>query len=190
MSYRTDMVEEILSSKEGKNILQMLSPIYGHSYVTLWMLQIIGMQLDKVSNWTAEAALQVTPQTATWTMDFWEQEYGIVPNANWTVEERRQNLMANMKFVSPVNPAKLAELAATVSGVPVAVFENTGKNTFTVLIRQYTDAYDRIKEVIDRAKPAHLIYILQIAYLMLSEIKLYTGIAVSMKENFSIKVVQ
>lgn len=190
MSYRTDMVEEILTSEEGKRIMQMLSPIYGHSYVGLWMLQIIGMQLDKMSNWTAEAALQVTPQTATWTLDFWEQEYGIVPNASWTVEERRQNLMANMKFVAPMNPSKLEEIASTVSGVPVDVIENTGKNTFTVLVRQYTDAYDRIKEVIDRAKPAHLIYVIKIAYLVLAEIKVYTGIGVSTCERFKLKVVQ
>ena len=190
MSYRTDMVENILTSEEGRTILEYLSPIYGESYVALWMLQIIGMQLDKVRNWTAEAALQVTPHTATWTLDFWESEYGLVPNANWTIEQRRQNIMVNMKFQAPMNPALLKDIASTVAGVPVDLVENTAKNTFTLLVRQYTEAYDQIKVAVDRAKPAHLIYVIQLAILVTANLKVYTGIGSSMRETYKVKVVQ
>lgn len=190
MSYRTDMVESILKSEEGRTILEYLSPIYGESYVALWMLQVIGMQLDKVSDWSAQAALQVTPQTATWTLDFWEAEYSLVPNPNWTIEQRRQNILANMKFVAPVNPAKLKDILEGVAGCPVDLIENTAKNTFTVTLRQYTDAFLRVKETLDRAKPAHLIYVLQMAILITANANLYTGAAVATKETYKVKVVQ
>ena len=190
MSYRTEMVEQILTSQEAQIILEYLSPIYGESYVGLWLLQVIGMQLDKVSNWTAEYALQVTPQTATWTIGFWEKEYGIVPQDGWTLEQRRQNIVANMKFASPMTPKKLSEIASISAGVPVDIKENTGKNTFTVLVRRFTENFERTKKVIDEAKPAHLIYVIQIAYLILSNHKVSIGSGVTVYQKFTIKVVQ
>lgn len=190
MSYRTDMVEEILTSEEGQNILQMLSPIYGYSYVALWMLQIIGMQLDKVSNWSAETALQVTPQTATWTIEFWEREYDIVPDDKWTLKQRQENVMQKIRFVAPMTPRKLEEVASAAAGAPVEIRENTGKNTFHVLVRRYTEHFERAKEMIDEAKPAHLIYTIQIAYQILTTAVVYGGIGISMYQKFSVEVVQ
>lgn len=190
MSYRTEMVEQILTSPEAQRILEYLSPIYGEAYVGLWLLQVIGMQLDKASNWTAEMALQVTPQTATWTLDFWEKEYGIVPQDGWTTEQRRQNILAQMKFVAPMTPTKLAEIASLAAGVPVDIVENTGKNTFAVLVRRYTENFERAKKAIDEAKPAHLIYTIQIAYLIMAQHKVSVGSGVTVHQKFNIKVVQ
>lgn len=190
MSYNTDMVEQILTSEEGKRILEYLSPIYGRSYVGLWMLQIIGMQLDKVNNWTAELALQVTPKTATWTIEFWEQEYDIVPDDGWTLEQRQENILQKMRFFAPITPKKLEEVASAAAGAPVEIRENTGKNTFHVLVRRYTEHFDRAKELIDEAKPAHLIYTIQIAELILTQANLYGGIGVTMYQKFNVEVVQ
>lgn len=190
MSYNTDMVEQIITSEEGRTILEYLSPIYGRSYVGLWMLQIIGMQLDKASKWTAELALQVTPQTATWTIEFWEKQYDIVPNDSWTLERRQENILQKMRFFAPITPAKMEEVASAASGAPIEVRENTGKNTFHVLVRRYTEYFDRAKEIIDEAKPAHLIYTIQIAYLLLSAATVRGGIGVSMYQKFNVEVVQ
>ena len=188
MSYRTDMVEQILISPEAQTILEYLSPIYGESYVGLWLLQVIGMQLDKASNWTAEMAMQVTPQTATWALDFWEKEYGIIPVDDWTIEQRRQNVIAHMKLVAPMNPTRLEEIASLAAGVPVQIIENTGKNHFTVFLRDYLKSFDRLYEVIDEAKPAHLIYSLQVALQIPTESNVYAGVGVSMFQRFNIKV--
>ena len=190
MSYRTEMVEQILTSEEAQKILEWLSPIYGNSYVGLWLLQIIGMQLDKAGQWTAEMALQVTPQTATWTIEFWEKEFDIVPDDNWTLEQRRQNILAKMKYIAPMNPAKLSDIASAAAGAPVEIVENTGKNTFAVMVRRYTENFDRAKAMIDEAKPAHLIYTIQIAYLIKSQHKVRIGSGVTLHQKFNIKVVQ
>lgn len=190
MSYRTDMVEQILTSEEGKTILEYLSPIYGHSYVGLWLLQVIGMQLDKASIWTAELALQVTPQTATWTIEFWEKEYGIVPDDGWTLEQRQENVLQKMRFFAPITPKKLEEVASAAAGCPVEIRENTAPNTFHVLVRRYTEHFERARELIDEAKPAHLIYTIQIAYQILSTANVYGGIGVSMYQKFNVEVVQ
>lgn len=190
MSYNTDMVEQIITSEEGRTILEYLSPIYGRSYVGLWMIQIIGMQLDKASKWTAELALQVTPQTATWTIDFWEKEYDIVPEAEWTLEQRQENVLQKMRFYAPITPKKMEEIATAAAGAPVEIRENTGPNTFHVIVRGYVENFNRAKEIIDEAKPAHLIYTIQIAALVLAQADLHGGIAVSTNQKFYVKVVQ
>ncbi|MBQ5658103.1 MAG: DUF2313 domain-containing protein [Peptococcaceae bacterium] len=190
MSYNTDMVEQIITSEEGRTILEYLSPIYGRSYVGLWMLQIIGMQLDKASKWTAELALQVTPHTATWTIEFWEKQYGIVPDDGWTLEQRQENIMQKMRFFAPITPKKLEEVASAAAGAPVEVRENTGPNTFHVLVRRYTESFDRAKELIDEAKPAHLIYTIQVAQQILSTAKVYGGVGVTMYQRFNVEVTQ
>lgn len=190
MSYRTDMVEQILTSQEAQKILQYLSPIYGESYVGLWLLQVIGMQLDDMEEWTAELALQVTPQTATWALKFWEKEYNLVPGDNWTMEQRRNNILTKIRMVAPMTPKKLTELASNAAGVPVDVKENTAKNTFAVLLRRYTENFERAREMIEEAKPAHLIYTIQIAYLILANARVNMGVGSSSYQFFRIKVVQ
>jgi hypothetical protein len=190
MSYNTDMVEQILTSEEGRTIVEYLSPIYGKSYAGLWLLQVIGMQLDKASKWTAELALQVTPETATWTIDFWEREYDIVPDDGWTLEQRRENVMQKMRFFAPITPKKLAEVASAAAGAPVEIRENTAPNTFHVLVRRYTENFERARELIDEAKPAHLIYTIQIAYQILSTASVYGGVGVTMYQKFNVEVVQ
>jgi hypothetical protein len=184
------MVEQILTSEEGQTILEYLSPIYGRSYAGLWLLQVIGMQLDKASAWTAELALQVTPQTATWTIDFWEKQYGIVPDDYWTLEQRQENILQKMRFFAPITPKKLEEVVSAAAGVPVEIIENTGQNTFHVLVRRYTEYFERAKELIDEAKPAHLIYTIQIAQQILSTATVYGGVGVSMYQKFNVEVVQ
>lgn len=189
MSYNTEMVEKIVTSEEGRRILEYLTPIYGNSYTALWLLQVIGAQLDKAKRWTAELALQVTPQTATWTIEFWEKEYGIVPEDNWTLEQRQKNVEQKMGFFAPVTPRKLEEVASAAAGVPVEIIENTGKNTFHVLVRRYVENFDRAIEIIEEAKPAHLIYTVQIAAVAMSQAKIYGGIAATMNQKFYVKVV-
>lgn len=191
MSYKTDMMEKIITSQEAQTIIEYLSPIYGQSYVGLWMLQVIGMQLDKSSQWTAELALQVTPQSATWTIEFWEKEYNIIPVDGWTLQQRRDNILSKMRSLAPMTPKTLENVVSgAAGGVPVEILENTGKNTFTVLVRQYTEYFDRGREALEEAKPAHLIYVMKMALLIKMNLNVYTGIGTSTRETFNIKVVQ
>lgn len=167
MSYKTDLMEQILTSKEAQTIIEYVSPVYGESYVGLWLFQVIGAQLDDMLNWSEDLYNQVTPQTATWTIEYWEKEYGIVPEADWTIEQRQQNIMSKMKYRAPMSPKKIEDLASAILGVPVEIEENTAKNTFTVYVRKNVteEKFARAKQEIDNAKPAHLIYNIHIAEL-------------------------
>lgn len=163
MRYRTELMDEILKSQTAQRIIDFVAPIYGNGYVALWIFQAIGKPLDAIASFVDSLRDQTIPQTATWSLPIWEQEYGVTPDPAWTDAQRQANLVSKMKYIPPVNPAKLAEYASAAAGVPCEVIENVAKNTFAVVLRANSDTIDRAKQAIDEAKPAHLIYIIYVA---------------------------
>lgn len=160
MRYRTKLTDKIITSEQAKEILSMVSPIYGDDYVSLWLFQIIGSQLDKPAAWVEEYIQQLVPQTATWVLPYWESEYGLVPDPSWTIEQRRLNIISKMWSNGPMNPSRLAQIIKGVANADVSISENTGKNRFTVYINTTPYKADNIavNKTLDKLKPSHLIY--------------------------------
>ncbi len=158
MRRRTDLMVEILKSPVAQRIIDFVAPIYGESYTALWLYEVTGRALDDVVSSSDSLKTQTVPQTATWTLPHWEKEYGISPDPSWTVEQRRANIIAKMKFVAPVNPAKLAEFASAAVGAPCEVVENVSKNAFRIQINGFPQSLERLWAVVEEAKPAHLIW--------------------------------
>lgn len=158
MRYCIDLMQEILKSANAQRIVDFIAPIYGESYVGLWLLEVIGRALDEVTGYAESLREQALPQTATWTLPYWEDEYNVTPDESWTIAQRQANVLAKIKYVPPVNPAKLAEFASAVIGAPCKVIENVAKNTFSIEFLGYAPTLERLKDVIEQAKPAHLIW--------------------------------
>lgn len=192
MNYTTELTNKILQSEEGKKLLSYVSPIYGDSYVALWIYQVIGMQLDKMQEWTDEFKKQLAPQTATWSLPMWEKEYGIVPELHWTVEQRRINVINRMKLKNPMNPYYFEQIISGLAGVPVEIEEHTGKNQFTVHVRAHTteEKFKRANEGIMQYKPSHLIYALDIAEIREASINAYVAAPVSVFKKINVEVKQ
>lgn len=189
MSYKTRMMEQILQSPEAMRISRMISPVYGEAYTFLWLIQIIGMALDDAQEWTASIAVQVTPMTATWSIGYWEQEYGTKPEPWWTLEQRRQNVMNFMHYVQPMPPQRLSEITSNDAGVPVDVIERTGKNKFAVVSRFNTNGFERVRSVVDKYKPAHLIFDLYVSRQVYpGTAMLYAGAAAAVRRQYTSEV--
>lgn len=158
--YRTELMDEILKSPMAQKMVQMVSPIYGKAYTVLWLYQIIGTVMDNLDEWTGSLQDQVVPQTATWSLPYWEDQYGIASEESWTYERRRQNIINRCRSRAPMNPHKLSEIISVASGADARIEELTGKNHFTVYISENAENVDEdfVKTEIDKAKPAHLIY--------------------------------
>lgn len=187
---KTEMAEEILTSNEAKAIYNMVSPIYGESYVALWVFQAIGKALDKVSRYVEEVYEQLNPETATWLLPLWEERYGIIPGEDWTLEQRREAVISRRKFNAPITPIKLSDLVSAIAGVPVDVIENTGQNQFTVYIRRNieVDKYANALQFVDSTKAAHLIYLLEIAAENTATLKNYVACGVSQYKSHYVEV--
>lgn len=166
MRYSTERIEQILKSPEGRTILGYVSPIYGNSYVALWLFQVMGLQLDDLREWVNELPNQAFPQTATWGLPYWEDEYEVSPASDATIESRQRDLLAKLSERAPVNPEKMARMVSAATGRPATIQERTAKRTFFICIDITAGgapfSLDFYKKV-DLMKPAHLIYSWELA---------------------------
>ena len=173
--YKTELIEQILTSPKAQEIIQKVSPIYGYAYTVLWLYQVIGTVLDSMEEWTAGIEKQVVPQSATWSLPLWEEQYRVFVDPTWSNERRRQNIINKCSTRAPMNPAKIESIASVAAGSDARIEEHTGKNHFTVYISSNPALVDekQVKREINSAKPAHLIY--SIVYERFVESTQYTG---------------
>lgn len=179
--YKTELMQEILTSKSAQEIVQMITPRYGEAYVALWILQAAGILQDQMTEWCESLADQTRPTTATWSLPYWERQYGATYDPSWDIERRRQNIINKIGNRAPMNPVKLARLIAVASGANCIIEERTGKNKFTVHLSGITVLENEafVRSVISKAKPAHLIYDLVITENITCTVPVFTGIAVT-----------
>lgn len=164
MKYTSPLIREILTSPSAQKALDRISPIYMDSKIGLWILQSIGLELDELREIIEDIRKQALPQTTTWAIDYWEQEYGIPVNIDLPLEEiRRPRLLNKIRSRAPMNPAKLVKLIKTEinnQSIPVEIIEHVHKNTFRIKITpgSFHTNWKQIYKLVDRVKPAHVIY--------------------------------
>lgn len=194
---RTELINQIITSPEAERILDFVSPIYGKSYVGLWLFEVIGRELDDMYHWAVGFADQTVPNRATWSLPYWEAEYGITPDPNDTIEERRAAILQKIMYRGPMNPKKLASIVAVAAGVPTDIEENTGKNKFTVILRdlpinRLTGAVKSVyaaRRTVDEAKPAHLIYDMRVEKQIEVANPIKIAVAMAQYKRYSVDVI-
>lgn len=181
----TEMMRAILTNEKAQEIIDYIAPIYGNSYVGLWILQAIGTVLWEVCNIADQLKYETNAATADILLDYWEDYYKIARDPTMTNERRRARLIARTQSRGPCNPVRLAAaVSGALGGVPVEITENIAKNTFLVNIREVVPSIGPAVAVLERMKPAHLIYEIQIATQTVSEAELKTAIAMTYAEHY------
>jgi hypothetical protein len=168
----TEEMEKILTSPAARRIVPRLSPVYGNAYVALWLINTIGNEIDNMELQTQELMLQALPQTATWGIGYWEEDYGISYNNNLSTEERRREVLSRIRTRAPMNPQWVKLVLETLTGITVQIVENISKNRFEVIFEDVLDnsVKTRVRSKLEEIKPAHLIYLLtQIVQIRFSE---------------------
>ena len=154
--------DAILTSETARKMETYVSPIYASSYVGLWMLEVIGREYESLWELIGTFPQQLSPVTATWAIELWEQRYGLVPAPSATLQQRREALIMKRTIPGAFNPHALRLGIVNITGQVPDVRENIGPFTFGV----YLDISDgvteatvrRIREFIERRKPAHMSY--------------------------------
>lgn len=156
---KTELMEKILTSEMGQKMLSEVSPRYGNAYVVLWLFQVMGLEMDKAMEWAETFQDQVVPQTATWSIGYWEKQYGIISDDSLTIEQRRQNVVNLMTGKQPMTPYRMKNIAEAETGFDCRVEENTGVNTFTLYVNALPEDVDieSLSKAIKKAKPARLV---------------------------------
>lgn len=184
MRNQTDLMRAILTSETAKKIIDYVSPIYGNSYVGLWLFQAIGTALDDVVQISEDLKYEGNPATATILLDLWEDHYRLERSPHLTPEQRRFRLITKLLTKGPCNPARLADSVSTAyGGADVEIIENVAPNTFFVGIHGDIDSLDVAKKLIDKRKPAHLICDLAMVQDETADIK--AAVAVTYSETYT-----
>ena len=162
MRQQTELMRHILKSKKGQEIIDWVAPVYGDSYVGLWIFEAIGRIMGELCDTAEGLRYEVTPATAELLLDYWEDHYDVPRDLSLTTEQRRARLIAKTWTRGPANPYRVSEaVSAALLGIPVEIIENTAKNTFQLHIMDAVKDFKRLKNaitVLQRLKPAHLIY--------------------------------
>lgn len=159
---KTELMEQILQSTTAQEIIDYVSPIYGNSYIGLWLFQIIGMEFEEVKQFSKGIYDEIIISSATWSLPFWEKEYGIDNVENMSYEQRRDRLLAAKKSKA-MNPKRMKDLLESTSGAKIELIENVSKNGIRINLFGHVTNMEEIIALINKIKPAHITYNLMFA---------------------------
>lgn len=187
----TDLMVEILKSKTAQRIIDWVSPIYGESYVGLWIYEVVGIVLDELVAISEVLKTEANPITADLLLDYWEEYYQLPINTSLSVKKRQERILTHILMRGPLNPTTLANVVSVaLGGVMVDIEENIAKNTFLVNVREVVEDLAPAIDAINKRKPAHLIYKIRVATQTISSAKIKTAIALTHCEKNKIEVKQ
>lgn len=187
----TDMMRQILTSPSAQKMIDYVSPVYGNSYVGLWLFQAIGTILDPVAGYAETLRTEANPITSVLLLDLWEQQYNLPADSRLTTAQRQARLASKLRSRGPCNPSRLAAaISSALGGAEVDVEENVDKNTFLVNIREVIDDITPAVAIIEQMKPAHLIYQIRVATQTVSEADIKIAIAMTQAERYRVEVMQ
>ena len=191
MRQPTELMQSILTSETAKKIIDWVSPIYGNSYVGLWIFQAIGAVLDDVDKIAEQLLYETTPRTTELLIDYWERAYGITSDPSMSIEQRREQLISKKLKRGPCNPSRLAAaVSVALGGVEVDIDEHVDTNTFLVNVRDVVPSLVPAIAVLERMKPAHLVYQIRVATQTVSDADIKIAIAMTQAEHYRVEVVQ
>lgn len=98
--------------------------------------------------------------TATWSLSLWEELYGLETNINLSYEERREIVRAKIRGQGMCTIEMLKNVCKSFNGGTVKIIENSAPYTFTIRFidtKGIPKNIEKLKEVINEIKPAHLL---------------------------------
>lgn len=191
MNNRTELMVQILQSEKAQEIIDDISQIYGNSYVGLWLIQAMGTALDELWKIVASLPSEFIPTTATWALDYWEQEYGFSKDSSLSDDQRQLRFRNKLMDKVPYNPARMESMIAGALGIPdnmVNIEENVSKNKFRVYVRRYVEDLSAAIKLINQKKPSHLIYDIVVAEQVVSDVDVDIAIAINTFEKYEVEV--
>lgn len=181
----------ILTNELGNMMLDTVAPIYDQSKLALYVFQANGIVLSKETQFVNDDfILQIFPQTATWGLKYWEEEYGITTDESKTIDERRAYLMSVMFKKLPMTPYRVKQIVKGVTGCNCKVDDNTYQNSILIIIQGYVPGkITLLKNELDKKLPAHISYTIRMSENYEMETSTYTGAGVSVLEHYEIQEV-
>lgn len=126
------------------------------------------IEIEKIRYAILDLTNQFFLDTATWGLDLWEEEFGIVIDKSKSYEERREFLKSKKRGQGTVTKKMIKQVAESFSGGEVEVIEITNQYKFIIKFIGALGIPKNIDDfisIIEEIKPAHLAYSFEYTYI-------------------------
>lgn len=149
-------LENFPTREAARDMMEMVSPIYERSYVAKWLYQVMALPMELARGTIKGLEQEAFPETAIWTLPWWEQRYGIATNGSLTLDERRSAIVKKRNYKRPMNPYRIAALVSELCGREVEIHENVEPHTYEVVILPGSTQVilDEVAETVQKVKQA------------------------------------
>lgn len=156
------------------NLINRLQPFQRKSKIYKEIFDADTMQLTNRDDRTADLKLQLSVDTATWGLVFYENDYGIKIDESKSLTDRRALIKSRMRGSGTVTSSLMKNVALAFTGGEIDVGFNGKINiTFTNIVGIPPNLQD-FKEGIEEIKPAFLDVIYEFLYNQYQDLAAFT----------------
>lgn len=137
-------------------------------------------ELDRMERELTELLKQFYIKSATYSLDQWEDEFGIERNSSLTLMQRRARVLAKLNSNPPATVKMLENLVFQIlSANAVTIVEHPSEYHFDVYVNSdyLIETFEIADEAVRLARPAHLSYKFINRLIRNSTSRIYYGIA-------------
>lgn len=148
-----------LTSERGQEMLGYLPGLYQDSVVTQDLLQAEGTEFDALRQALDEIVNQFFARTATWALDRWEQELGLVTDTSQTDSERQDRIVSRIRGTGTATISVVQSVAESYDKGAIDISEEFGSYSLTVYFVNTTGVPPNLgdlKAAVRSVVPAHL----------------------------------
>ena len=149
------------------NLLDYLPSFYHNSNIVKSFIDSNSIEANILKDYVEDLNNNLYVKTATWGLDFFEEELGLVTDKSISYEERRERILAKKRGNGTTTKKMLKNTAEAFSGGEVDIIENFEEYSFIVKlvgVKGIPKNITLFKQMIEEIKPAHLSYELAFTY--------------------------
>lgn len=159
--------DEDMEVKKETDLLEYLPSFYHNSDIVKSFMESNSIEVDILKAYIDDLVKNLYVKTATWGLDLFEEELGLVTDKSVDYEERRERILAKKRGSGTTTKAMIKNTAEAFSGGEVEVIEKFNEYSFIVKfvgVRGIPKNLALFKQMIEEIKPAHLNYELAFTY--------------------------
>ena len=176
--------QDKIEIKREADLLECLPSFYHNSDVIKTFMESNSIEVDTLKAYIEDLSKNLYVKTATWGLDLFEEELGLVTDKSISYEERRERILAKKRGNGTTTKKMLKNTAEAFSGGEVEVIENFSDYSFIVKFIGVLGIPKNLilfKNMIEEIKPAHLNYELAFTYVVWDIAKRFSWESISHK---------
>lgn len=118
-----------------------------------------GKEFDIIQTIIDEIYKQINPQTATWSLNLWEEFLGIEKSNNG-IEVRRTEILQKLLSIQRITPISMERAIKRILLADVEIIRNVAPYTFRIKIKENSlnCDFELLKKIVEEYKEAHMAY--------------------------------